>query len=128
MAVNRTDAGMQQLINMFGDCTRIKKLWTNASLGSEFPAQTIKVDLSSYQFVIISFKLGSGFEVMSISKVGTNGMIGSPNENVNATNANYVRRYIVSKDNINFGDGYFNSKVYNIYTKPVEIYGVKGVK
>lgn len=52
---NYIDNALQQTVNMFNDCAKIKLLWTNASPGSAFAAQTVSLTLSGYEAVIITF-------------------------------------------------------------------------
>lgn len=143
MAVNRTDAGMQQLINMFGDCIKIEKVWENASPNSSFPAQNIKFDTTKYDGFVITMHGGSTSADNTDYKDPYNYWLpktakritGYPiNQTVNAVMAIPVRSISITTTGITFGGGAFKiftataSNANDIYAVPEVIYGVKGVK
>ncbi|MEG1012187.1 MAG: hypothetical protein RSE54_10010, partial [Ruthenibacterium sp.] len=67
---------------------KIKLLWENASPTSAFPAQTIKVDLSKYDYIIVTFAWRYPLAIAPIvAKVGET-----------ARSSAYVNGYYVSRD------------------------------
>ena len=118
MATNQDEYNqvLQNLIKMNRKNIEIKKVWTNASPASAFANQTLKLDLSSYDLVIILFKLDKNGRVTSpaITPIGRPGLSGYGND---------VRYFIVHTNDINFDYVSPNSLV----MIPYEIYGVKGV-
>ena len=125
MAVNRTDAGMQQLINMFGDCTKIEKVWENASPASVFAAQTIKKSLAAYNLFLI-------ITVDRYSIITGKNERGSVYRNMSLLGL--ARNFAFTDSDIQIGVGEVISsnsggwKTDNAYLKPLYIFGVKGVK
>lgn len=113
----------------------IKKLWQNASPTSEFPAQTIDLDLSGYGYVEILFQFSTAFAANGIlpsvkAPVGirmySNGLLAGK----------LTRRKVqVNTDGITFEDaGYINSygastvTDHNTVLIPYQIFGIKGVQ
>lgn len=94
---------------------RIKKVWVNASPTSAFANQTLSLNLSSYDFVIILFKLDKNGRMASPAIVP----IGHPA--VTAYGAD-TRFFLVHENDIKF-DAVSNSAV----MIPYIIYGAKGV-
>lgn len=122
-----------------GYATIIKLLWTNASPGSTFAAQTISLDLSEYDLVFIKVRLetgstsyisammevGSAVNVYSTSYIATNGY----------TMATNYRTLTIANDGIECGDAYRKSytattsgTANNILLIPVKVFGIKGVQ
>ena len=144
MAINRTDAGLQQLINMFGDCVKIEKLWTNASPASAFAAQSLTISgLSDYQMIVVitinatesTYQRLSANVVLNTSAY--NPMLtygGFANSTTMAYRAASTSRYmVISNNTIEFGvasrtvvsSGAFSTYTDNQMCKPYQIYGVK---
>lgn len=114
----------------------MKLLWTNASPTSSFNSQTISLDLSSYQAVLIYFNTYAGSATYSghysstIAKVGQTG-VQSDNGETGAHMAN--RAFVVNTTGIEFKLAYYAS-AYGGSTNwssnclvPCQIYGIKGV-
>lgn len=95
---------------------QIKKLWQNASPTSAFGNQTITLDLSSYDLVIILFKLDSNGRVTSPAITP----VGHPGFSAYGNNARY---FLVHTNDIQF-DSVSPSSAVMI---PYQIYGMKGV-
>lgn len=132
MAVDRTDAGMQQLINMFGDCTKIKKLWQNASPTSVFTPQKISLDLAGYTHVLVLYYCttpvtnGLGSVIVPVGSYGYCNI---------ATSINRYRVFQVLTTGVNFNKvskwTYYNQSADDDngpWLIPYIIYGLKGVK
>ena len=94
----------------------LTKLWENASPTSAFKNQTLTLDLSSYDLVIILFNLDSNGRSTSPAIVP----IGHPGVSSYGNNA---RNFLVHTNDINF-DSVSPSSAVMI---PYVIYGVKGV-
>lgn len=108
-----------------GGGVTISKLWTNPSPTSNFAAQTVSLDLSSYDAVIVVVAhsiTGSEKNPCWLMKGDYNG---------NAFTAYHTGSYIyarpanVSDTGIVFGQGARGGTTNNQYAIPVEIYGVK---
>lgn len=112
---NEINQALQNLIKMNRKNIEIKKVWTNASPASTFANQTLKLDLSSYDLVIILFKLDKNGRVTSpaITPVGHPGL---------SAYGNNIRYFLVHTNDINFDSVSPNSLV----MIPYEIYGAKG--
>lgn len=95
---------------------QIEKLWENASPTSAFGNQTITLDLSSYNLVLILFKLDRNGRVATPAITP----IGHPGLSAYGTN---VRYFLVHTNDIKFDDVTPNSST----MIPFKIYGVKGV-
>lgn len=104
-------------------------LWTNASPGSDFSAQTISLDLSSYDFIIIFIKGvktygNTWIRPHIVFKGWTNFMISGHSDN----SAGSISRFIssVSDTGITFSNGQLgNSYAWNNVGVPYQIYGIK---
>lgn len=110
-------------------------LWTNASPTSSFAAQTITIDLSSYDLVLIEFVANATASVGSalyscftgILEVGTFGTIISFIL-YNGSFFNYFRKATVSTSGVTFEGGYAtNNQANDAFAVPLKIYGFKGV-
>lgn len=143
MAVNRTDACMQQLINMFGDCIKAEKVWENASPNSSFAAQTITFDTTQYDSFVVKMRGAVAGSVNTdyktsyfywLPKTATR-LTGFPINQIDASvMAIPMRGVSITTAGMAFGDGAYKlctattSKENNIYATPEAIYGLKGVK
>lgn len=94
----------------------LTKLWENASPTSAFANQTLTLDLSSYDLVIILFNLDKNGRSISPAIVP----IGHPGA---SSHGNDVRAFLVHTNDINF-DSVSPSSAVMI---PYVIYGIKGV-
>lgn len=114
--INDIDKSVQNLIKMTNAKVTITKLWENASPTSAFANQTLTLDLSSYDLVIILFNLDSNNRSTSPAIVP----IGHPGI---SSYGNNVRTFLVHTNDINFDTASPNSAV----MIPYVIYGMKGV-
>lgn len=94
----------------------LTKLWENASPTSAFANQTLTLDLSSYDLVIILFNLDKNSRSISPAIVP----IGHPGA---SSSGNDVRTFLVHTNDINFDTVSPSSAV----MIPYVIYGVEGV-
>lgn len=113
----------------------IEKLWENASVASEFNAQTLSIDLTDYDMVLIRFRtpndeLDTG---SAICEVGARAGLSTTTYS-NNTLYYYYRAATITRTGIEFGAGWYNkagsSTTSNtgLACAPVSIYGIKGVK
>ena len=104
----------------------IDLLWTNSDPTSNFSAQTVSIDLSSYSHAII---VGSLTTSSTSAKVSTFGKIGDKFALCGiaaATSGNrFARNADVTSSGVDFTTGYQNTTAGTGYMIPQEIYGVK---
>ena len=102
----------------------VVQLWENASIASQFPAQTISLGLSEYTGVFIRFlgvRTGTGYFVSGFIPVGKNAMM-----QIHTTGGILRWRSIdVTATGVVFGNGDENGSTNASYLIPTEIYGVK---
>lgn len=102
----------------------IELLWTNPSPSANFNAQTISLDLSSYQAVMVVPKFAPSSGSMRKPVVCLKGMTTSCFEPNGGTN--YLTRNVtVSGTGVEFAQGNYNGSANNGYWIPVYIYGIK---
>lgn len=112
-------------------------LWENASPTSDFAAQTISLDLSEYDRIIILMKTEPNVSnyLNSIIEVGTYGW-GQFLVNIASAVALrlFARKITVNSDGVIFDKGYYKNvnstsaaTSSNSHVIPVKIYGIKGV-
>ncbi|MGN1167200.1 MAG: hypothetical protein ACI4S2_12335 [Lachnospiraceae bacterium] len=117
----------------------IDKLWENASPTSNFASQTISLNLTDYDFIIVVFRysIASNKYISAMAPINHDGVgnqvfgsfaIGEGG----AMLAHWRQTSEVSDTKITFMDGYKSTAnsnaVDNSYCIPVEIFGGKGVK
>ena len=120
---------------------KMELLWENASPSSQFPAQTLAMDLSEYDFLYVEclthYNSGSfhWYRKSSIVKVPPKGTTffhqvdGFGQEAAHFT----LRAFNVTTEGVNFGASYYaNSYGGNVATSnnnyiPLSVYGIKGV-
>ena len=102
-------------------------LYTNASPGSTFAAQTLALDLSAYDSVLIEY-------YVNIATLGylPSIRVAKGRENLMsmtiADGSRYTRNVSVNAAGLTFGDAYLNGQsVSNASNVPLRIFGVKGV-
>ena len=100
-------------------------LWTNASPGSAFAAQTIALNLSSYTLILILARRTTDAEY--ISAVGNIGAKAYMNYTATSGSTIYsrTRKFGISASGIAVEAGYTGTGVNNGYCIPVWIYGIK---
>ena len=136
MGTTAHDAAGNSIVGTFKEFV---KLWENSDITANFAPQTITLDLSTYQFVMVGFKYSKATAdrgtTAVIVRVGDNllgvaSMIGSLAPSV-ATDM--VRRaFDVSASGINFNAGYrktttstSTTAANNQYLIPMYIYGIR---
>lgn len=100
-------------------------IWTNPNPTATFAAQTVAVDLSGYDAVLIAF-LGSGDVSRQMTQLcffGGNVLVGS----IEASSGVRTRKATVSSSDIVFGGGYNDGSSANGVCIPLYIYGIKGI-
>ena len=102
-------------------------LYTNASPGSTFAAQTLALDLSAYDSVLIEY-------YVNIATLGylPSIRVAKGRENLMSMTisdgSRYTRNVSVNAAGLTFGDAYLNGQsVSNASNVPLRIFGVKGV-
>lgn len=116
------------------DCLRTELLWINPSPLNEFVSQTLELDLTDYDYVMIYATLDNAIayadrtKVTSMAKVGT-----TKNLIFGARTADYIRGlrdYDVTETGIYFGTSNLihnngTTGLNNTWCTPLEIYGIK---
>lgn len=102
-------------------------LWTNASPTSSFAAQTVSLDLSGYDAVLIDVNCAyefPDFGTCFVCMVGRGVYMDVWNP---TQNSKYFREATVASTGVTFGQGYFSTGANNNCAIPFRIYGIKGV-
>ena len=104
----------------------ITKLWENASPTSSFSGQTIAVDLSGYDFYLVTAmaSTSSHYVISNISPVDNGGLLSF---SWGDTAAPVHRSYVRTDDGIQFYGAYYNKAGNQSYLMPYKIFGIKGV-
>ena len=107
----------------------MKLLWTNASPGSSFAAQTIPLDLSGYNIIAVSsyYLASNQIETWSFCTVGATGWM------YHFVNYRQRRNITATISSVIFGDGQEAAQTGNLSTNnnamiPYKIFGIKGVQ
>ena len=117
-----------------GAMSKWELLWTNASPASSFAAQTISIDLSNYNMILV--------QISTISNTPTDNVYGfitylaSINDGnpiimvygSSGTNRLGTRKFTTSTTGVSFQDNIWNNATTNAYGVPYKIYGIKGVQ
>lgn len=99
-------------------------LWTNPSIHTNFAPQTVTLDLTSYDGVIIEFNTdGTGGALGTRIKSGKTS-IGAGFTSVNK-DGSFSRNCVISNSGVVFDNGYLNSNTSPGHCIPVKIYGYK---
>lgn len=108
------------------DGVGIDLLWTNSSPTSAFGAQTVSLDLSSYQMVLVMARVSTDYSGIfsNINTVGTTGWLAGGWGSLNNV---FHREYTVSTTGIYFYGGYYKTSYNTSYVVPYQIYGIRGV-
>lgn len=101
-------------------------LWTNPSPTSNFAAQTVSLDLSGFDAVMVVMKLKKDLIYVSWN-FGFIGDTAIMSIKGNATGTMYGRTAEINAQGIVFGTGYSASTSSNEYGIPAKIYGIKGI-
>ena len=106
---------------------KIEKLWENPNMTASFSPQTIALDLSDYEFIIVRFQTcnsANSSYVTELTKVdgkkcNFTAIASQVNTNI------YSRSFIPTSTGIQFYDGYVGGTVANLDARPYQVYGVK---
>ena len=108
-------------------------LWENANPNNQFPSQTIILDLSNYNIILIETRHNndSYFDNFNLNAsmliVGFNGTCMGYYENIDGSGISY-READIHKNSIWFNSGHENTAApKDSFCIPVRIYGIKGV-
>lgn len=117
----------------------VELVWSNASQGSEFPPQTIPLDLNGYDFVLVRFAVSTSTSVYKneFTPIKTSGSRNAVIHLVNFTSAAtivvYYRTFSAQNSGITFTDAYSKNTAStaeattnNNNLIPVAVYGFKG--
>lgn len=118
-----------EVVNCNGGAIAMELLWENASVSSSFNAQTLSLDLSEYDFILLISVFSNSFGYYSSDIINvTNGISYVANSHPN-DRGNVSRRIKISSNSIQFYTGLEsdNSEDSSVM-KPVKIYGIKGVQ
>lgn len=100
--------------------SKFELLWTNPNPTTQFTAQTISLDFTSYNFAIILI----GFSTSYPNARGTNVVVKDKLTALTVYNK-YRRGCTVNNNSVSFDDGYNDNALGNGYAVPQYIYGVK---
>ena len=101
-------------------------LWTNDAPSSAFAAQTVELDLTTYDAVLITFAQGTRFGSLIALKDGNNYFVTIGIDST-ANNYYYKRAAAVDSSGVTFSTGYQNTTTGTSYAIPQKIYGIKGI-
>lgn len=121
------------LQTLLGLSNKVDLLWENASPGSEFPAQTLNLNVAVYDYVAVI----SRYRAITFFGVGSyNAGLYEITGNVSNTARIYRRGVTVNDASIRFDDTYVISNLGNsngeknnstLFTRPLAIYGIKSL-
>ena len=115
---------MQTPNELLPDGLQMDLLWTNANINNSFGAQTISLDFSKYEkIMIISATYGKiigtnmGYKNIDFD---INGLFNGSTPNIRC-----CRTVNYNDNSITFGSGYADSNEHTFYAIPYKIYGIK---
>ena len=131
--------GLQGPAGPVGEGSIIELLWENAQAGSEFIPQTIALDLSETDLIILELRptTAANTRYSSVLSVGTTSIVFAyMNLQSNTSDMQLAcRTATISTTGVTFASGYKryninyqNSEATNTYAIPTRIYGIKEVK
>ena len=137
---NECNQALQNLILMNRKKIEIKKVWTNASPGSDFVGQTIKLNLTDMSFAIVAFKITKNSNLWKVAILTCDGnsyIMDAPYNTDYASGGTVIgtafRGAVCQSDGIQFGKGYSkdhldkNAVERPSFVIPVKKFAVKGV-
>lgn len=106
---------------------RIEKLWENASPVSSFAGQIVSVDLSGYDFYMVTAVASttSQYVISTVVPVSKGGLLSYAWGDSGAT---VHRSFVKVANGIQFYGAYFNKSSSTEHVMPFQIYGIKGGK
>ena len=127
------DDALITLYGMYHTVASFKQLWENANLGSSFEPQTLNINSTGYQLLLLIIENMKCFFVRKSngSAVSFN-MTGHYVEYTNSDNG-YLRSITINDNSIVFGDSWYRvnyqeTTTNNNLLKPAYIFGIKGVQ
>lgn len=118
---------------------QIKKLWTNASPGSDFPAQTIQLNVTDASFILVVFKVTKSSNLWKVAILTCDGnayIMDAPYNTDYSSSGTLIgtafRGAVCQSDGIQFGKGYSkdhsdkNPVERPSFVIPIKIFAVKG--
>ena len=118
---------MDLLDETFSTLMRMERAWQNASPTSEFAAQTISLDLSEYDFIMVLYMHRVTFQT-TLSSTLKKGQLGNL-ISVTSDNLTGYRSVTFTDSGVTFGECiYSKTNSNNGFCVPYEIYGIKGVQ
>lgn len=102
-----------------------KLLWTNSNSTASFDAQTLNIDLSTFDKIDVAFRMNGASvrEESAIAYVGLGASIG-----IGGTGTETLwtlRVFTTNATGVTFLNGYYAGAVNNAYAIPTRIYGIK---
>lgn len=107
--------------------SKMELLWTNPSPSSNFAAQTVSLDLSSYDAVFLKCYTTTDTPRYFTCLFMVDGNIWTMYAVGGAASNRYNRLVTVSDTGLVFAGGYSNGTAGSAHAIPIEVYGVKGL-
>lgn len=102
-------------------------LWTNPNPTSGFDAQTVMLDLSEYESVIVAFTQHTSTTTSDcVCYVSKNNQSPSQGCGIGGGGGSKARQFVIDTSGIRFGNGTLNGSVDNSRMIPLRIYGIRG--
>lgn len=108
-------------------------LWTNPSPTSNFPTQTLDVDLNGYDYVKIKYNFSTSIQsnegetIFEVSKLPFT-FINDNAYSIGTTYYGMSRAVFINNGKLSFGQAYQGGTTSNSNVIPSQIYGIKGTK
>ena len=120
------------LYGLYHNATSFRQLWENASPGSGFSSQTLELDLTGYQLILLVIENRKCFFVKKQDSVSVSFTMTEAYPNSYNTE-NYLRTVTLNDSSVVFENAWYQAGVSGAYEnnnriKPLLIYGIKGVK
>lgn len=100
----------------------VKLLWTNSSPTSAFAAQTINLDLSKYNYIIVEFLSNTSYQVIRSRTILNKNDTDYFGAGFTTTNS-YTRNVSFNDTGVTFGVGKMDTTANNTNVVPYKIYG-----
>lgn len=137
---NEYNKALQNLLAMSGKKAEIKKVWENASPGSDFVEQTITLNVANASFILVEFKVTKNSNLWKVAILACDGnsyIMDAPYNaeyvSVGTTIGTAFKGAVCQSNGIQFGKGYSKDHLDKnpierpSFIIPVKIYTVKGV-
>ena len=120
-----TSGAVAEALANFTGGVEIVKLWENASPKSTFASQTVKLNLSEYEFLLTCVMLSTTNEVRNVCVSRTDGV---NRLFVPGAGSDLIRDILPSSNSLLFGNAQQGGNIANNNLIPLALYGVKGVR